>query len=62
MDRAYASVMYFLLYSFLPVILFIVDGEIDYLRKMIVQGRSSKTTKVGDIMTEEVYQLLGTKR
>jgi hypothetical protein len=27
----------------------------DYLRKIIVQGRSSKTTKVGDIMTEEVY-------
>ena len=26
----------------------------DYLRKIIVQGRSSKTTKVGDIMTEEV--------
>ena len=27
----------------------------DYLRKIIVQGRSSKSTKVGDIMTEEVY-------
>lgn len=27
--------------------------ERDYLRKMIVQGRSSRTTKVGDIMTEE---------
>lgn len=26
----------------------------DYLRKIIVQGRSSKNTKVGDIMTEEV--------
>jgi hypothetical protein len=26
----------------------------DYLRKIIVQGRSSKSTKVGDIMTEEV--------
>ena len=26
----------------------------DYLRKIIVQGRSSKTTNVGDIMTEEV--------
>ncbi|XP_042444053.1 CBS domain-containing protein CBSX3, mitochondrial-like [Zingiber officinale] len=25
----------------------------DYLQKMIVQGRSSKSTKVGDIMTEE---------
>ncbi|KAL6203639.1 hypothetical protein ACLB2K_027339 [Fragaria x ananassa] len=24
-----------------------------YLRKIIVQGRSSKSTKVGDIMTEE---------
>jgi hypothetical protein len=30
----------------------------DYLRKIIVQGRSSKTTKVGDIMTEEVCLLL----
>jgi hypothetical protein len=29
----------------------------DYLRKIIVQGRSSKTTKVGDIMTEEVHFL-----
>ncbi|KAH7439077.1 hypothetical protein KP509_04G044300 [Ceratopteris richardii] len=27
--------------------------ERDYLRKMIVQGRSAETTKVGDIMTEE---------
>ena len=27
---------------------------LDYLRKIIVQGRSSKSTKVGDIMTEEV--------
>lgn len=27
----------------------------DYLRKIIVQGRSSKSTKVGDIMTEEVW-------
>lgn len=30
----------------------------DYLRKIIVQGRSSKTTKVGDIMTEEVSYML----
>ena len=30
----------------------------DYLRKIIVQGRSSKSTKVGDIMTEEVSSLL----
>lgn len=28
--------------------------SLDYLRKIIVQGRSSKSTKVGDIMTEEV--------
>ncbi|URD72877.1 CBS domain protein [Musa troglodytarum] len=28
--------------------------ERDYLRKIIVQGRSSKSTKVGDIMTEEI--------
>ncbi|PIA46986.1 hypothetical protein AQUCO_01400008v1 [Aquilegia coerulea] len=31
--------------------------ERDYLRKIIVQGRSSKSTKVGDIMTEEVFVL-----
>ncbi|CAH8342845.1 unnamed protein product [Eruca vesicaria subsp. sativa] len=29
--------------------------ERDYLRKIIVQGRSYKSTKVGDIMTEEVW-------
>lgn len=29
----------------------------DYLRKIIVQGRSSKSTKVGDIMTEEVCHI-----
>ncbi|KAG2535387.1 hypothetical protein PVAP13_9NG111100 [Panicum virgatum] len=32
--------------------------ERDYLRKIIVQGRSSKSTKVGDIMTEEVLSLV----
>lgn len=32
----------------------IVENFPDYLRKIIVQGRSSKSTKVGDIMTEEV--------
>jgi len=34
--------------------LFGIVISLDYLRKIIVQGRSSKSTKVGDIMTEEV--------
>lgn len=34
----------------------------DYLRKIIVQGRSSKSTKVGDIMTEEVWCLYKSTR
>jgi hypothetical protein len=35
--------------------LHLMPGFSDYLRKIIVQGRSSKSTKVGDIMTEEVF-------
>ncbi|KAK3411229.1 hypothetical protein EUGRSUZ_J03199 [Eucalyptus grandis] len=35
------------------ILLLEIITERDYLRKIIVQGRSSKSTKVGDIMTEE---------